>query len=1316
MNAQIQKIVLALILIVSAMASPARTTFPIANNPAVVQFSGGTAFDGTNYFVIMATKTALTGQLFAPSGALIGTQIAIGGHPGLPPAAAVAFGRTNYLVVWSDSSVKSGATMFGQFISRTGAKIGTRFNLLSSRGSHGSQIVQALATDGTNFLLVWQDDNDRSFWGQIITPAGTLSGSEFLISNQEQNGKFASVTYGASQYLVVWQSNNGPDGDMNQTFGAFVSTDGVAQSPFQISDNQSTDQNPLAVAFDGNNYFVAWSWDPGPETFTSVTNWDLRGRLVSPLGSLVSGELNLTTDSGSEIFPTLAFDGTKYLMAWGRINYNDDVSFNPNDSNIYLQFFDTTGQPIGSEFSVFTRDGKNTPFLPYHGLTFGGERFALAGTLGSVTSSNGSIVGFPSAEVFGAFILTAAPTGNLHFDATPTLVAPGAYVNFSAPAIDSLGHNIVSWQWDFGDGTTSSDQNPSHIYTKVGAFNVALTMANDQLAALTGPGPTVTVSSPTAQFVADPVLGILPLTVQFTGPDDDEFGTALTSWHWDFGDGTTDTSQSPSHNYTRAGTFIPTLLATNNNGVAVRGSGPAITVLAYTAANHFIASDSWHDALFNDPDAGPSVRTTAHASLSATLPLSSDISSFDETTPYDIELGDLSLSGSLGDDPTYHKGKTSISFRQTDDTTGAVTATMTLSWTAKSFTIVASAGFDAFGAEGFYGGTTGAIHDTTPATLALGDTSYDVTLYINGQNTDVFNDAASTDLNTGSISCQADFVGPTVTISSPVANFSTNNPAIIVIGTATDNISLNQVYWRWASATDDPRLGYFGYGDWQTVDSFNQIGTSAKSGAWSVALDMSGNGPGTNRLWVVSTDSSANASPIATRNFFYSLRSMLTLSTNGPGGITGGKGVTNGAQLEIGRGYTVTAKALGTSNVFLNWTDGSGNVLSPNATFNFIMQDSLTLQANFGPNPFPAIVSTYTGLFFDVDNGVSVDTAGYLSVAPTKTGSYTGTLMLGTGRYPFSGQLLFEGNPDDSAAADSAFVIKRGALAPIYGNLHVPSNSGVGLSNSVTGNVEIFDTAQNQWVLVPLMLAQSHYSPGIPVPGLFNLQIPTSAGSGQNGPVGYGYGTANASLASVAGSLVGNVTLSLHVADGNVAPVSFSSSLAADGSFPFFIPLYAGKGLIMGWLTFTNEFVDDLRGENITWLKLPNPANKFYPNGFDRTMEVTGSHYNAPKAGTNIVGWTAGLLDFADANVSGEIAVTFNPKSNTFTANPGQGSIVSKATLTFAAATGTLSGNLTPANGKPFSFTALVLPEANNAYGFFLDTDQSGSILVRPAP
>src|SRR5436190_16011380 len=100
MKTQFHKLIAVLILIAGIFQSHARTTFPIVNNPAIVEFGAGTAFDGTNYFVIMATQAALSGQLFSPAGTLVGAQVNIGGHPGFPPAAAVAFGQNNYLVAW----------------------------------------------------------------------------------------------------------------------------------------------------------------------------------------------------------------------------------------------------------------------------------------------------------------------------------------------------------------------------------------------------------------------------------------------------------------------------------------------------------------------------------------------------------------------------------------------------------------------------------------------------------------------------------------------------------------------------------------------------------------------------------------------------------------------------------------------------------------------------------------------------------------------------------------------------------------------------------------------------------------------------------------------------------------------------------------------------------------------------------------------------------------------------------------------------------------------------------------------------------------
>jgi hypothetical protein len=415
-------------------AANAATVFPIATNPAVVNFGGGVGFDGANYIVGFIAGTNVVNQrVSGTNGSLLGSQIVVGSNPGFPPAIAGAFGKTNYLMTWSDNSVSSGVDMFGQFVSKSGTTNGLpRFPLLSTSDynsqGYAFQTVEALASDGTNFLVVWQDQNTANFYGQLVTPSGSLSGSEFLISSQSGNGNSAAVYFGKTNYLVVWQSNNGGN-NADQTYGEFVSRSGVPGGSFQIGQTASNDQNPLAIGFDGTNYMVAWNWD------NSSGNWDIYGRLVSQTGAFPGGELQLVTDPGSQVLPALAFDGANYLMAWG------DGSFNVSNPTVRFQFFNRSGSPANSEFTVFTAQGTNNPLFTFNGLIFDGTRFVVAATLGTVsTIGSGDVTGFPSGEVFGAFIpsstavqvtTTSLPDGTTNVPYSQTLTASGGQTPYT---------------------------------------------------------------------------------------------------------------------------------------------------------------------------------------------------------------------------------------------------------------------------------------------------------------------------------------------------------------------------------------------------------------------------------------------------------------------------------------------------------------------------------------------------------------------------------------------------------------------------------------------------------------------------------------------------------------------------------------------------------------------------------------------------------------------------------------------------------------------------------------------------------------------
>lgn len=85
--------------------------------------------------------------------------------------------------------------------------------------------------------------------------------------------------------------------------------------------------------------------------------------------------------------------------------------------------------------------------------------------------------------------------------------------------------------------------------------------------------------TPMVQFTANPTSGIPPTIVQFTCPNTDDKGNTLTRFNWDFGDGTTNVTQSPSHTYTNEGPFTVTLIATNINGATIISPSQVINVI-----------------------------------------------------------------------------------------------------------------------------------------------------------------------------------------------------------------------------------------------------------------------------------------------------------------------------------------------------------------------------------------------------------------------------------------------------------------------------------------------------------------------------------------------------------------------------------------------------------------------------------------------------------------------------------------------------------------------------------------------------------------
>ncbi|MBL7818710.1 MAG: PKD domain-containing protein [Saprospiraceae bacterium] len=155
--------------------------------------------------------------------------------------------------------------------------------------------------------------------------------------------------------------------------------------------------------------------------------------------------------------------------------------------------------------------------------------------------------------------LNSAPKAS--FESTSTSYCSPATVEFK----NTSSNNSVSYRWSFPGGSpiTSTDINPSVLYTTAGTYDVTLIVINGNgRDTITKVGYIKVNTVPSANFRKlqngnNPVVSFENLTI------------GATSYVWDFGDGTTSTEASPQHTYT-SGTFVVTLRATNACGTSIK--------------------------------------------------------------------------------------------------------------------------------------------------------------------------------------------------------------------------------------------------------------------------------------------------------------------------------------------------------------------------------------------------------------------------------------------------------------------------------------------------------------------------------------------------------------------------------------------------------------------------------------------------------------------------------------------------------------------------------------------------------------------------
>jgi len=362
--------------------------------------------------------------------------------------------------------------------------------------------------------------------------------------------------------------------------------------------------------------------------------------------------------------------------------------------------------------------------------------------------------------------------------------------------------------------------------------------------------------------------------------------------------------------------------------------------------------------------------------------------------------------------------------------------------------------------------------------------------------------------------------------------------------------------------------------------------------------------------------------------------------------------------------------------LFADWTS-NGVVVSTATRYGFMVESNVVLQANFVVNPFLPVAGGYHGLFYVADNPAE-NSSGSFVANVTSAGLYSASARLGASSYSFSGEFSLTGVASKS--------ISRPGLSPLTVAIQLDLSNG-----PMTGTV-----SDGTWT-AELEADPAVYSNAHPAPqaGKYTLLFPGSENaSAQPGGNGFGTMTVNAAgLVSFSGSL------------GDGTPVISSSTVSSQGQWPFYVSLYGGQGSILGWLAFTNN--GDIGGQ-ISWFKLPKKAAKIYPGGFTNSTAAMGSVYKYTN-GYPVLGFTDGLLSL----INGDLAEGI---TNQVGLGPEILAVDQSATkLTYTTSSGLFKGSvMNPETGKLISVDGIVLQNQNLAAGYFLGTNESGSVVVSP--
>ncbi|MFH1320559.1 MAG: PKD domain-containing protein [Bacteroidota bacterium] len=382
----------------------------------------------------------------------------------------------------------------------------------------------------------------------VLTITGDSSVTGYIWSTGETS---ASITVNPSVTTSYWGAPIAPS--------CQGEPDSITVNVIQVNSDFSFD---TACYFDTTYFYqsasitgdsiISWSWDFGDGSPVDVSqNPSHQYFTLNP----VNTELIVTSIFGCSdtAIKSIAF----YSLPSANFS-NTNVCLNETTQFLSLST-DSSGYIVSWEWDFGDSAGTSTVPNPVY----------LYDSTGTYTVNLTVTSNYGCSAVTG-YIAKVFPLPVANF--TTDTVCAKDMLQFNSSLVSS--GNIISWNWDFDDGNNSSQQDPFHVYSNGGTYDVTLIVTTNN-----GCLDTIIKSCeiyylPFAGFAAQPVC--FDNTTVFY--DTSGFiNDSITSWNWNFGDGSPiDNSQNPTHLYAVPDTFYSTLIITSVNGCKDTVTQPVI--------------------------------------------------------------------------------------------------------------------------------------------------------------------------------------------------------------------------------------------------------------------------------------------------------------------------------------------------------------------------------------------------------------------------------------------------------------------------------------------------------------------------------------------------------------------------------------------------------------------------------------------------------------------------------------------------------------------------------------------------------------------